>query len=70
VPLDEGNGGGTGVTLLQLHPGARGRWLAVRRAAASQGAAARSEEIDNGAELGWSGPRTEPVWSGGPKWAM
>jgi hypothetical protein len=70
VPLDEGNGGGTSSTSLRLHPDAGGRWSAVRGAAASWGAAARSEEGDDGAELGWSGPRTEPILSGGPKWAM
>jgi hypothetical protein len=39
VPLDEGNRGGMGNALLQLHPGARGRWSATHRAAACWGAA-------------------------------
>jgi hypothetical protein len=69
VPLDEGNGGGTGGTLLRLHPEAGGRWSTARGETTSQGAVARSEEGDDGAELGWSRPQTGPVWSVGPKWA-
>jgi hypothetical protein len=41
VPLDEGNRGGMGNALLQLHPGAGGRRSVTRRAAASWGAKTR-----------------------------
>jgi hypothetical protein len=58
VPLYEGNGGGTGVTSLRLHPGAGGRWSATRGAVASWGAVARLDEGDNPeGGLGQSGPR-------------
>jgi hypothetical protein len=58
VPLDEGNGGGTGGTSLRLHPGARGRWMVARGVVASWGVAAQSEEgVDPEGGLGRSGPR-------------
>jgi hypothetical protein len=41
VPLDEGNRGGMGNALLQLHPGAGGRRSVTRRAAANWGAKTR-----------------------------
>jgi hypothetical protein len=60
VPLDEGNGGGTGGTSLRLHPGTGGRWSVMR------GAAARPEEGDDPeGGLGQSGPRR----SGDARWA-
>jgi hypothetical protein len=67
VPLDEGNGGGTGDTLLRLRPGARGRWSVTRGAAASRGAAARPEDGDDPKSgLGRSGPRRpgDARWAG------
>jgi hypothetical protein len=56
VPLDEGNGGGTGGTSLRLDPGARGRWTAARGAVASRGAAARSFEGGRRPRVGQAGP--------------
>jgi hypothetical protein len=41
VPLDEGNRGGMGNALLQLHPGAGGRRSVTHRAVASWGAKTR-----------------------------
>jgi hypothetical protein len=57
VPLDEGNGGGTGGTSLRLHPDGRGGWPVVCGATVSWGAAARLEKGDDPeGGLGRSGP--------------